>query len=42
LNQSEHVHFERFSIRIGAGASAPKQLTQTKAFQLEMSGTSHF
>jgi hypothetical protein len=39
LNQSAHVHFQHISITIVAGASAPKQPTKTKAFQLDMSGT---
>ena len=34
LIQSEHVRFEHISIQLDAGASAPKQSTKTKAFQI--------
>ena len=34
LIQSEHVRFEHISIQLDAGASAPKQSTKTKAFQM--------
>ncbi|CAF4091569.1 unnamed protein product, partial [Rotaria sordida] len=34
LIQSEHVRFEHISIQLDAGASAPKQSTKKKAFQI--------
>ncbi len=34
LIQSEHIRFEHISLQLDAGASAPKQSTKTKAFQM--------